>query len=610
MAVFGVIGIATLLISHAATPDFAWQTAGAHFPISYKLSSLTGTVRYVATNGSDSTGNGSKDKPYATVAKAYGASASGGSIVIRDGTYRQGYITIAAAKPVRIIAYPGETPIFNGSAPASSGWASEGSLKYHSYTPMPVTDGSGVNFTSGQNLAGDGVGKYPDEAWAGGSQLQQVLSKAAVTTGKFYVDRGANRLYMTSGDAAKSEVELANIRTFITIKAPGTILEGIKITRYANAPSDYGVVNILGTADNTVVRNVTISDSAFMAMLISGNDNINTGTTLKHVSIGYSNWMGVSANYTDNLTFDQVFIHGLNRWGEFTYSPQSGAIKTSRSRYVRVLNSQIRNNVSHGLWFDQSNYDVQVAGNVLTENHGTAVFFEISDKLTMVNNYIRTLNGDRSVKLAGSSQLRLVNNTIFGGTDPVGIYVDSRSKPGCANPGAALCAGSYGSDRDSKRAYISTMTWMPRLDMMVNNVISDPTGNGYCGTKTTLCITQTNGGANVPINAIIHQADATGPRTIINGNVYANGSGTIIHASSYGNFSTVGAFSAAMAGGPVGIGGFEAAGRSGSSYVGIHDGNPSNALIAIYNQAAPVPTDPIVNRYIPAGTKHYGSLFK
>src|SRR5689334_23227456 len=101
---FGAIGIGTIFISSAATfvssseaetgaiagnasckPDsaasggsavaFGTKTActgtgvssvGAHLPISYALSSLTGTVRYVATNGNDASGTGAVGSPYAT----------------------------------------------------------------------------------------------------------------------------------------------------------------------------------------------------------------------------------------------------------------------------------------------------------------------------------------------------------------------------------------------------------------------------------------------------------------------------------------------------------------------------------------------------------------
>ena len=240
--------------------------------------------------------------------------------------------------------------------------------------------------------------------------------------------------------------------------------------------------------------------------------------------------MGVSVNGTENLVLDSVRITEMNQFNEFTFSPQSGAIKTSRTWHTKILNSEISDNNSHGVWFDQSNFDAQIANNTIVGNRGAGVFFEISDNLLLINNYIRSDSG-QPVKLAGSSGLKIVNNTIVGGKDPVGLYTDSRSKPGCSDPSQPLCEGSYRSERDNYHPRLPTMDWMPRLDLMLNNIVAHPAIDGFCGNKTPFCITETNADATVPLNQILHKADAARgiPRTRrIDGNVYVNGSGSLI----------------------------------------------------------------------------------
>jgi hypothetical protein len=582
--------------------------AGATLPITYNLAALPGAARYVAPNGSDSAGNGSAASPYATLSKAYGVANANDAIVLRGGTYRQGNVTIAANKPVRIMAYPGEIPLFNGAQPAADSWTTEGSVAYRAYTPQPVTNGSGITFTTGQNLSGSGVGKYPDQAWAGDVQLRQVDAKSAVTGGTFWVDSASQRLYMAASDVAKGNVELSQKNVLLTVQAPGTSIEGLRVIRYSNSAADYGVIKFMNTADNSLLRNVEITDSAFMAVFYNGDSNTNTGSVMKNVTISTANWMGVSATYTDNLTLDAVRVTKMNQFNEFTYSPQSGALKTSRTRSTKVLNSVISDNNSQGLWFDQSNVAVTVANTRITDNAGSGLFFEISDDLLLVNSYIRAAGGARAVKLAGSSGLKLVNNTIIGGADPVGIYVDSRSMPGCADPAQALCAGSYGSDRDTVRSRPATLDWIPRLDLMINNVIAYPTAGGYCGTTTAMCITKTNAGASVPISTVIHQADpARGlPQTRLDGNVYINGTANIFNTE-IGNYATVTALANAFAGTPVNIAGQETAGRYGTSWAGA-DGKPTPALAALHSQAVAMPSDAVMNQYIPAGTRHYGVL--
>lgn len=645
IVVFGVAGLIALLISHAATPNSNTEvedgtlgscaakvtdttassqsavrftscsqgsTPGANLPISYVLSTLSGTARYVATTGSDTTGTGTVSAPYATVAKAYTVAVAGDSIVVRGGTYREGGLSFTSAKPVTFTAYPGETPIFNGAQAVANntGWTVSGTTSYHAYTPIPVENGSGIDFINNQNLnsASGYVGKFADQAWQGSTQLQQVAAVGSVAAGKFFVDTTNSRIYLATADVTKGSLEVSSKRIFLTVAAPGVTIQGLKITRFSNDGADYGVINIKPTADNSTLVNDEISESAYITVSYQGNTDTNKNSTMKNVTVTTSNWMGVSATGTDNLTLDAVKITSLNQFNEFTFSPQSGAIKTSRTQYTTLKNSLIDDNNSHGAWFDQSNYHVEVANNTFTQNAGSSLFFEISDGLYMVNNYVDSSAGgsSRAVKLSASSGLYLVNNTIIGGADPVGVYVDSRSIAGCSNPANALCTGSYSSDRDSFRAFTPTMTWIPGIDLFVDNIIAYPSATGYCGSSTALCITLSNLTANVALESILHHADATlsRPQTVMNGNVYANGTGSIIVTGST-TYATPALFNAAMAKTPVLITGLEANSLYGNSYVST-DGTPTTTLTNLHSSAVPVPTNATINKYLNAGTKHYG----
>jgi hypothetical protein len=480
-------------------------------------------------------------------------------------------------------------------------------LSYAPYVAQPVTDGSGISFTSGQNLAGDGVGKYPDQAWVGSTQLRQVTAKSGVVPGTFWVDAANARIYLSGTDVAKGNIEVSNLRKFASISAAGTVLEGFRVMRFSNTASDYGTVSVNGTAHATVLRNVEIREAAFQAVQYSGSGSgALAGARLEDVTIADCNWMGIAANVVDDLVMRRVELRGMNQFSEFSLAPQSGALKTSRNRGVKVLDSVIANNKSHGLWFDQSNVDVDVVGNTMSGNTGSAVFFEISDDLLLADNVI-SAPGEKAVRLHGSSGLKVVNNTIVGGAEPVGIYTDSRSMPGCADPSMPLCPNSYASDRDSLRPRPATLDWMPRLDLMLNNVIVYPSGSGWCGT-TTFCITLTSGTASTTLGAVIHKADPTRgiPQTVINGNVYANGTGSVIHAADR-TYTTATAFASVLAAAPVSISGAEANSKTGNSWVNP-DGTPTAALAAAHDQAAPIPTHPNLNQYIPAGTRHYGHL--
>jgi hypothetical protein len=595
-----------------APPGAAWNGAGAVLPVSTAVSTLPGTARYVAPNGSDATGDGSLGRPFATLARAHAASAAGDSIVVRGGTYREG--GVAVTKSVTISAYPGEIPVFDGAQAVASGWTADGGARYIAYAPRPATDGSGISFTQNQNLSASTsyVGKYPDQVWMGGvgqqKELAQIDSIGLLADGKFFVDRAAGRLYLTAADAARSDIEVSNEPVFMTIRAPNVTVRGLRVTRFSNTASDGGVINVSSGGDHVLIEHIEVVDASFMSISMQGNSDLNQGGVLRHVTVTGANWMGINATYTDDLTLDAVKVTNLNRFGEFTFSPQSGALKTSRTRRTKVLHSVITGNNSHGLWFDQSNVDVDVAGSLLTDNAGTALFFEISDDLTLINCEIRASGGARAVKLAGSSGLKLVNNTIVGGADPIGIYVDSRSLPGCADPAHALCSGSYSSDRDTVRSHPATLDWMPRLDLMLNNVVVSPTAVGYCASITALCITDHNGSASKPVETVLHQADSARalPASRLDGNVYLNGTQDIIDTV-IGRYRSTDAFSTAMAGKPVDLAGLESSGHSGASWVQAN-GTPTAALTAA--QAPPIPVDANLNQYLPAGLRHFGTTWR
>jgi trimeric autotransporter adhesin len=454
-------------------------TTGAQLPISYDLGSLNGNVRYVATNGNDTTGTGSVSAPYATLSKAISSSISGDNIVIRGGTYRgQGAISIGATKTLKIMAYPGETPIFNGARLVTTGWTDEGSFKYVTYTPRPVTDGV-ISVTTGQNLTGDGVGKYADQAWVGNIELKQVTAKASLADGKFWVDSVNNRLYITAADVNKGGVEITQMGRFLHIQSPNTSLEGIRLTRYSNNGGEYGVLLIATTADNTLLKNIEIIDSAYSDIFVDGSSNRNDGTKVLSSTLTGSNWSGIGINGTDNFALENSKLTDMNTFDEFTHSPASGAIKTARTWYTKVIGNYIAGNHSHSVWFDISNYQTVIANNTIVDNDGTGVFYEISDDLLLINNYIKSSKTSaQPVKLAGSSGLKLINNTMIGGRDPIGVYTDDRSMPGCANPANPPC-GEWGGLRDSYHPYLATMDWIPRIDLMINNITGYATGSSF-----------------------------------------------------------------------------------------------------------------------------------
>lgn len=85
--------------------------------------SASAATRYVATNGNDTTGNGSITAPYATIKKASEVALPGDTIYVRGGVYfQQAGIWTDGTATARITyqAYPGEHVILDGTGQVDS----------------------------------------------------------------------------------------------------------------------------------------------------------------------------------------------------------------------------------------------------------------------------------------------------------------------------------------------------------------------------------------------------------------------------------------------------------------------------------------------------------
>ncbi|MCA9996749.1 MAG: DUF1565 domain-containing protein, partial [Anaerolineales bacterium] len=79
----------------------------------------SGLAVYVATHGSDSSGDGTEQRPFLTLSKAAQTAVPGTTIFVRGGVYEATKEEIraqgTASEPIVIQPYPGETAVFDGT---------------------------------------------------------------------------------------------------------------------------------------------------------------------------------------------------------------------------------------------------------------------------------------------------------------------------------------------------------------------------------------------------------------------------------------------------------------------------------------------------------------
>ena len=309
----------------------------------------------------------------------------------------------------------------------------------------------------------------------------------------------------------------------------------------------------------------------------------------------------------------------MDPWDEYASSPTSGAIKTSRISHSVMKNNFFGNNSGQGVWYDQSNFDADVFNNRF---EGTGVpgessmfFWEISHGLDFYNNVI-VAPISTALKVAGSSGVRILNNTVVGGKDSLGIYADNRSMLDCAKKGTLAgtttkCPG-YDSDRWAANweAAPSQMDWLTRVEVVEGNIFAYPAGAGLCGAPVPVCIARINQSANLKLENILPNGlkwDC---------NVYAVNSGDLVRHTNPTSTAMIGyadliPWTTAMAqASPYPDELIDVTSLAGAQYVNA-DGTPTEVLSLLHSSSpCAFPTDPMMNAVIPAGSKHYGVTYQ
>jgi parallel beta-helix repeat protein len=413
---------------------------------------------FVAPNGSDSAA-GSQNAPLLTVKQAVASAPSGSTIVLRAGSYHE-YVVIPTGKTITLQSYPGEAVWLDGSRVLSQ-WSKSGNAW--------VASGWNVTFDSSPTYsrgAPDGtsagwqfvnpdypMAAHPDQVWINDTALKQVSSLAGVTAGTFFVDTAADKLYIGS-DPAGGTVRASDTVKALTIAGTGSIVRGIGITRYSPSVPDMGAVQVAAT--KVTLENVEITDTATTGLSV-----FTTGATLQNVTIARSGMLGAHASQADGLRADSMLLVG-NNTEHFNRAPVAGGFKIHKSRTVSVTNSAFVGNLGNSLWFDESVYDMRIAGNDILDGTGNGLVIELSATAKVVDNVI-SRNGLDGILISDSGQVDVWNNTVTSNARSLNIVQGFRRASDLSATG-----------HDSRQALPDpTVTWITGNITVSNNVFAD-----------------------------------------------------------------------------------------------------------------------------------------
>ncbi|RKH36007.1 DNRLRE domain-containing protein [Corallococcus praedator] len=414
----------------------------------------TGAI-FLATNGNDSNA-GTQAAPVATLNRAIAlVPSTGGTIVVRGGTYRDWYNNGAGnykvnTKPITFQAYPHEQAWFDGTdlKPASA-WTSDGAGHWfmdwstpsfcnggyytYKYDAQPTTNqGPCSHYDMYGDPANPAAGD-PQMVFIDGAYVHEVKTLAEATPGNFFYDWTHRRIYIATNPTGHT-VEVAARPVAMVLGTTGHKVMGLGFRRYAtNEYSNTTNAALYIGATNSLVENCVFTQMAAGSLSIKPQGGVVRGSVFANngfTAIGSNGSTNSATLVTDGLLLEGSVINANNteRFGtNCSRSCAQAGVKIAHMNGFTVRNNVFENNLNGaGFWCDEDCRDGVMVYNIF-RNNKIGIFYEVSDTGIIASNliYDNTYAGIQ----ACSSNTKIYNNTLINNAAiNIWIYDDSRNE--------------------------------------------------------------------------------------------------------------------------------------------------------------------------------------
>jgi hypothetical protein len=356
--------------------------------------------------------------------------------VIHGGIYRE-TVTVdrsgTKARPIRFEAAPGERVIVTGADEIRE-WAEERDGENVFSAPWPhrfVTWSK-----TGTHPADDyhkTIGRC-EQVFIGSYPLLQVLDRAKLSRGTFYVDLDAARLYVCPRDGADlskgSPLVESSARPLLwQIRGAYVQLRGIRF-RYAANMAQQGAVLVSGAHG-------VVEECVFESMNSSGATFAAAGLIVRRCLFQDNGQLGFGANRAHDLIFSECVVRNNNVKG-FSRGWEAGGDKLVLCRGAVLEKSQFIDNRGNGIWFDIGNEQCVVRNCLIADNEDAGLFYEISyglhahDNVIVGNGFQETpgaWGAQAAISLSSSPQCLIERNLMIGNREGFNFREQDRKTP-------------------------------------------------------------------------------------------------------------------------------------------------------------------------------------
>lgn len=240
--------------------------------------------------------------------------------------------------------------------------------------------------------------QYPDWIYRNGKELKRTLAPcvpATVTPGSFCIDYANNAMFLGSKPGTAT-IEYSWVPTAIVsnITVSNVTVRALQVRQYANSATGRAAVTA-GTG--WLVDHTSVVHTHACGIALNGE----SGTVVQHSTLSYNGQQGFCGGST-GATFTRNTVQGNNVLG-FDASWEAGGGKFPNSHNLTVTNNVITENNGTGLWFDVGDTDVLATGNKVKNNNsgfgggGDGIRFEVSCSADIRSN---TVSGNERIGIS------------------------------------------------------------------------------------------------------------------------------------------------------------------------------------------------------------------
>jgi hypothetical protein len=374
---------------------------------------------------------------FRTISDAARKVEPGDTVVIHGGIYRESVVVESSGtieRPIRFVAAPGENVVLSG-ADVIPVWKKE--------------PGGGIIFSAPwphHFIGWNKSGTHPDDnehrmigrceqVFVMGYPLLQVLDRAQLARGTFYVDLANQRIYVCPRDgvdlvADGSPIAEASAREVLwRTEGKHVHVRGFRF-RYAANMAQHGAAVFEG--DDGVIEDCTFESTNSSGATFAAKNLI-----VRRCVFRDNGQIGFGAARAHGLLLSECIVRDNNVKG-FSRGWEAGGDKLVLSRNVVIERSQFLNNRGNGIWFDIGNENCVVRNCLILDNDDAGIFYEISFGLhahdnVIIGNGFRETPGSwgagAGISLSSSPGCVIERNLLVGNREGFNFREQNRTTP-------------------------------------------------------------------------------------------------------------------------------------------------------------------------------------